>query len=588
MASQGTSSLDYGTAKDWMSTRLPEAMRLGITPDQLVSGAAPLRSQPASADGSNAFSGGSLEAANRPGWGRAGKVEDEEHASSRSEAPEAQRQAEPVVETEPADTEEAAADVMAFHLDNDLLDELAEDVLGQPDASPDDAAAVQLTSMMSGVQQELDAAEAVTDAAPVSRAGSNTLESPNVPAELGMQAETEFGKTSASPEQSVLIDGGEDAAAGPEAAGPLPEGSEVLAAGGAELVSVQGDQEPSSAGLTLDEQDAEPAQFPAQLLSDEVIDSAVDAAAGASDSCSEDQIADKTDLPAKPVVTETHLGSALTPEMQDTIVPSEQLENAMDENSEAMASGTTSPSHPTPPDAPLEPQGTESAGNGLSDDHRIPADTADAEPSRHRSAVVFNGLAEAQSAEAFSEGQPTLAEDQQELAALRDEVSRLVCVVYRPLACLLTISGFAHTRSEPPLTCAQVLQGLVVVERLALLHSGLSSGEIISYRLSSGVMVLPNLDMQMAQKQGALAALQSQVAAVGRSNEGNTAQIAQLQVAVASLQSQRLDLQRANLSGRLAVLQDIAAQASLNAAAKVRTSPSPLPLQSISWVLPRT
>ncbi len=58
----------------------------------------------------------------------------------------------------------------------------------------------------------------------------------------------------------------------------------------------------------------------------------------------------------------------------------------------------------------------------------------------------------------------------------------------------------------------------------------------------------------MAQKQGALAALQSQVAAVGRSNEGNTAQIAQLQVAMASLQSQRLDLQRANLSGRLAVL----------------------------------
>lgn len=75
--------------------------------------------------------------------------------------------------------------------------------------------------------------------------------------------------------------------------------------------------------------------------------------------------------------------------------------------------------------------------------------------------------------------------------------------------------------------------------------------------------------MQMAQKQGALAALQSQVAAVGRSNEGNTAQIAQLQVAMASLQSQRLDLQRANLSGRLAVLQDIAAQASLNAAVKV-------------------
>ncbi len=91
-------------------------------------------------------------------------------------------------------------------------------------------------------------------------------------------------------------------------------------------------------------------------------------------------------------------------------------------------------------------------------------------------------------------------------------------------------------------------------------------------------------DVQMAQKQGALAALQSQVAAVGRSNKGNTAQIAQLQVAMASLQSQRLDLQRANLSGRLAVLQDIAAQASLNAAAKVRIVPLfQIPLESLPW-----
>lgn len=74
----------------------------------------------------------------------------------------------------------------------------------------------------------------------------------------------------------------------------------------------------------------------------------------------------------------------------------------------------------------------------------------------------------------------------------------------------------------------------------------------------------------MAQKQGALAAIQSQVAAVGRSSEGNSAQIAALQGAVAGLQSQRLDLQRADLSGRLAVLQDIAAQANFNASAKVR------------------
>ena len=86
--------------------------------------------------------------------------------------------------------------------------------------------------------------------------------------------------------------------------------------------------------------------------------------------------------------------------------------------------------------------------------------------------------------------------------------------------------------------------------------------------------------LQMAQKQSALAALQGQVAAVGRSSEGNAAQIAALQEAMAGLQSQRLDLQRADLSGRLAVLQDIAAQASLSGAAKARTLLSCDPLSA--------
>ena len=86
--------------------------------------------------------------------------------------------------------------------------------------------------------------------------------------------------------------------------------------------------------------------------------------------------------------------------------------------------------------------------------------------------------------------------------------------------------------------------------------------------------------MQMAQKQGALAELQSQVAAVGRSSEGNAEQIAALQGALAGLQSERLDLQRADLSGRLAVLQDIAAQASLTTTAKVPHLPHSLLLIS--------
>ena len=89
----------------------------------------------------------------------------------------------------------------------------------------------------------------------------------------------------------------------------------------------------------------------------------------------------------------------------------------------------------------------------------------------------------------------------------------------------------------------------------------------------------------MAQKQSALATLQGQVAAVGRSSEGNAAQIAALQEAMAGLQSQRLDLQRADLSGRLAVLQDIAAQAYLSGAAKARPLLSPDPLMANSLKL---
>lgn len=56
MASQGTSSLDFGNAKDWMATRLPEAVRLGITADQLVTESAPSdRAAETAVDSSNAW-----------------------------------------------------------------------------------------------------------------------------------------------------------------------------------------------------------------------------------------------------------------------------------------------------------------------------------------------------------------------------------------------------------------------------------------------------------------------------------------------------------------------------------------------------
>lgn len=350
---------------------------------------------------------------------------DEEHASIEPEAAEAQHQAEPLVEQELAATE-VASEAKAFHLDTDLLDELAEGVLGPPE----DPAAAQLTSTASAIQQGLYVAEALTHVTDVRRGESSTAGSYGVLdtsasplAGLGVQTETGVGEMAPSATEPALTSREGAAAAKPEAASPMPNTSKVSAAEAPQTLPAQGDQGMvvSSAGPRSDEQDREADELLTQLLSEE---GATEAATETSDGFEGLQIADESGLPS--AVMETQTGSGYAPEMQDTTIPSEQLESIIEDTSKAVASGSTSPSHSAPTEAALEPHGVESATNSLSETYQVPYNFA--APLGHRSADVINGSAVAQSGEPLSLEQPTLAQDQQELAALRVEVSRMTCL----------------------------------------------------------------------------------------------------------------------------------------------------------------
>ena len=161
----------------------------------------------------------------------------------------------------------------------------------------------------------------------------------------------------------------------------------------------------------------------------------------------------------------------------------------------------------------------------------------------------------------------------------------MTCLSFARLPCILSQS-LHHTTSCPMVGWGRTLHNAHCIEYLPCCSAPAMHGMLFVQQTFSGGIA----HARCGHADGAEAGRPWQLcrarwAAVERSNEGNTAQLAQLQVAMASLQSQRLDLQRANLSGRLSVLQDIAAHASLNAAAKVCTYPLPKIPTSISWAL---
>ena len=169
-----------------------------------------------------------------------------------------------------------------------------------------------------------------------------------------MQAEIEPEELTpkAATEHALTAKGGA-AAAGPEAALPTPNTSKLSAAEAPQALPAQGDQEMlvSSAEARSAEKEQTADELRTQLLSE---DGAMEAATESSDGVEEHQTADESGLLS--AVMETQTGSEYAPEMQDTIIPSEQLESVIDHVSEAVASGSMSPSHLAATEAALEPQ----------------------------------------------------------------------------------------------------------------------------------------------------------------------------------------------------------------------------------------
>ena len=159
MASQGTSSLDFGTAKDWMASRLPEAVRLGITADQLspepsASLAPALEAEPSTSSTARSNLSGVAGAVDEADVGSMQPAAEQPQLPFHAQAFEPQGE-------QNDEAEWLAAGLAASRLDTDLLDELVESVLGEPDApaeqaAAEQAAAEQLLSMEADTHDRLD------------------------------------------------------------------------------------------------------------------------------------------------------------------------------------------------------------------------------------------------------------------------------------------------------------------------------------------------------------------------------------------------------------------------------------------------
>ena len=282
-----------------MSTRLPEVARLGITPDQLVS-QADLSSSTAAPQAAAAVSPISRvpsSAADGVESRFEGAAGTQELADSQPDSAEDQIAAVADAEMEESDAQAAAAAERASYLlDEDLVDELAEGVLGAPDGSPKSAAAAQLMAMEAAVQERLDGSDHVAaDSAPSGAA------------------------------DSALASGrGELDALRPEE--PLPSIDEALDA--ADTVA-------AAAGAASAEQQAlEASQHAASCEQSERLDP----------SSAEDVLDSAVDTPlmvskalTAPAATKAQPDSASMPAADEAVIPSGQLDSAIGEISEAVA-----------------------------------------------------------------------------------------------------------------------------------------------------------------------------------------------------------------------------------------------------------
>ena len=381
VASHGSSSLDFGTAKDWMSTRLPEVASLGITPDQLVL-QADLSSSTAAPQAAAAVSPTSRvpsSAADGVESRVEGAAGAQELAESQLGSAEDQIAAGADAEMEEFDAQAAAAAERASYLlDEDLVDELAEGVLGAPEPSPESAAAAQLMAMEAAVQERLDGGDHVAADSAASGAAD-----------------------------SVLASGrGELDALSPEE--PLPSIDQVLDA--ADTVA--------AAAASAEQQALEASQRAASCEQSESLDNALDT-----------HLMVSKGLTA-PAATEPQPDSASMPAIDEAIIPSEQLDSAIGEISEAVAADASLAAdvHSSIPDTPStgsQDLSFTDAGGAL-------------QTAQPASPEELEKLANAAS-----------LENQQELAALRAEVTFHPSLVIRTT---LSVKGAYCLASTPPHT----------------------------------------------------------------------------------------------------------------------------------------
>ena len=442
VASQGTSSLDFGTAKDWMALRLPEAARLGmgVTADQLVpEPSASLAQAPEAETSTSSTAGSNLS-------GVAGTVAEAVEGSMQAAG--TQPQPPPNAEvSEPQGKEDDEADwlaaaLAASRLDTDLLDELVESVLGQPDASADQAAAEQLLSMEADIQDRLDGVSAEVPEASVVAPEDQLL---GDSAEVSMSATTRSSSidedqvlpSSAAAEDALAGGNAEQSASGPGM--PLPEepllsldtvleAADSVAATAAQEISVaaampsnadQGSEfdelliKAASEEVTAEALEAGPA--PPEDSQQEVgpseagIDEAREAALQASEGSQQDSTSEDAPSPFSPALSQTQTDPA---EVQHSSIAAEQLDTTITEINEAVADEPATPGQPLPTNMPLA---SAAADSRLASD--APASSTGAGSGSHAYAP------EGSAADSLNANSISSMGNQQELTALRAEVS---------------------------------------------------------------------------------------------------------------------------------------------------------------------
>ena len=443
VASQGTSSLDFGTAKDWMASRLPEAVRLGITADQLSPEPSASLAPAPEAEASISSTAGSDPS------GVAGSVIEDgmgsmQAASAQLQSPPSAQASEPQGEQDD-EADWLAAGLAASRLDTELLDELVESVLGQPDAPAEQAAAEQLLSMEADIHDRLDGVPAEAAKAAVVapedkllRDSANASETPELRSNNADEAQVRRSSAAAAD----VIAGGvaEETASVPGI--PLPEEpllsiDTVLEA--ADSVAATAAHETSMAAAMPSKTDkgsdsdellvkAASGELNAEALeagldpsegsqhetglSEAGIDEAHEAALQAAESPQQDSTLEAAPSPFSPALSQAQTDPA---EAQHSSIAEEQLDSTIKDISEAVADESATPGQPLPPNIPLA---SAAAGSRLASGASAFNPTA--------SSGSQADASESSAADSLKVNSISSMGNEQELTALRAEVRMVV------------------------------------------------------------------------------------------------------------------------------------------------------------------